>query len=96
MTDLNKDFIKETGFDIFSEIEDKYTVYTTEYVEWLEAKINYTRCSTQLKDKEAMSFDDWLEMNNYTQIKDAVFKDENGKKFKQTTLQIEYYNNISL
>jgi len=39
MTYLNNEFIKETGYDIFSVIEDRYAVYTTEYVEWLESKI---------------------------------------------------------
>ena len=46
---LNEQFEKETGLQ--SEMQDlKFGTwgYSQEYVEWLEAKINYTQCCTEL------------------------------------------------
>ena len=43
-----------------------FDYFKDEYVFWLEEQleaINYTRCSLQLKDKEVISFDDWLKDN---------------------------------
>lgn len=54
--------------------------------------INFTGSSMELKNKQVLSFDDWVDLNNYTQIKDAVYKDENNKEFEETFLQIEYFN----
>jgi hypothetical protein len=46
---LNEQFEKETGLQ--SEMQDlKFGTwgYSQEYVEWLEAKINYTQCCEEL------------------------------------------------
>ena len=43
--------------------------FTDEYVEWLEQivikKINYIPCCTELKDKEALTFGEWLRTKGY-------------------------------
>ena len=45
--------------------------------ELLEA-INYTRCCEELKDKKAMTFEEWVESEGYTEKWDGYFK--NGIK----------------
>ena len=46
---LNEQYKKETNLEVY--ILDPFTgdFDNTNYVEWLEAKINYTRCCTELK-----------------------------------------------
>mgnify|MGYP003626037055 CR=1 FL=1 len=39
------------------------------------AAINYTRCCTELKDKETISFEEWLFVNNYKKLFDYFVKD---------------------
>ena len=40
-----------------------------------EEAINYTRCCTELKDKETISFEEWLFVNNYKKLFDYFVKD---------------------
>tara|TARA_R110001632_G_scaffold183127_1_gene303237 strand:- start:24 stop:311 length:288 start_codon:yes stop_codon:yes gene_type:complete len=40
-----------------------------------ELAINYTRCCTELKDKETISFEEWLFVNNYKKLFDYFVKD---------------------
>lgn len=40
-------------------------------------KINYTRCSLQLKDEEEHDFKYWYTINRYTKIDDLTFKKGN-------------------
>ena len=49
---LSEEFEKETGLEYYEYLEEIGNLVPIEYVKWLEAKINYTRCSTQLKDNE--------------------------------------------
>jgi len=44
------------------------------YKEQLEA-INYTHSCTELKDKEVLSFEEWLFVNNYKKLFDYFVKD---------------------
>ena len=46
--DIKQIYREETDLDVYAEHSLNYANYTNEYVKWLEAKINYTRCSTQL------------------------------------------------
>jgi hypothetical protein len=55
---LSEEFEKETGKD--SEFQDlTYGTWgcSQDYVEWLEAKINYTRCCESVKDKYTHTFE---------------------------------------
>jgi len=52
--------------------------YTSDYVKWLEDKlvdnINYTRCCTELKDKEILNFEVWLKKEKITEVKEVYYK----------------------
>ncbi len=48
---LEEKFKKETGFDALKMYQIKEIGFSVDYVEWLEAKINYKHCCAQLKDK---------------------------------------------
>ena len=42
--DIKQIYREETDLDVYAEHSLNYANYTNEYVKWLEAKINYTRC----------------------------------------------------
>lgn len=44
-------------------------------VKKLNEAINYTHCCTELKDKEVLSFEEWLFVNNYKKLFDYFVKD---------------------
>jgi hypothetical protein len=48
--DIKQVYIDETELDVYTValMEQRVEHFSNEYVKWLEAKINYTRCSTQL------------------------------------------------
>lgn len=41
---LEQEFKEKVGFDAYENNQMQPKVYNESYVEWLEAKINYTRC----------------------------------------------------
>jgi hypothetical protein len=47
----------------------------TGVIEGMEKAINYTHCCTELKDKETISFEEWLFVNNYKKLFDYFVKD---------------------
>ena len=53
--DLQDQYRKESGFSIGTIHDIGTTYYSNDYVEWLEAKINFTDSSLQLR-KESKSF----------------------------------------
>ena len=58
---LKEQFEKETELNLiseYSEFKDEWSGdYSNDYVEWLESKINYTRCFTKLPIKKEIDFD---------------------------------------
>ena len=46
-----------------------------EFFNKLLAAINYTHSCTELKDKETISFEEWLFVNNYKKLFDYFVKD---------------------
>ena len=48
--DIKQVYREETELDVYAEHSLNYANYTNEYVKWLEAKINYTRCCTEFAD----------------------------------------------
>ena len=61
--DIKQIYREETELDVYTNVNlDDGFCFSNEYVKWLEAKINYTRCSTQLKDKKTMTFTEWIEL----------------------------------
>jgi hypothetical protein len=59
----------------------------------LKEAINYTRCCTELKGKEVISFDEWLRVNNYAKSNEAKYLDENANWFTEKQL-LKIYNDI--
>jgi hypothetical protein len=55
--------------------------------------INYSQCCTDLKDKEAPTFYEWLNLNNYAKSSEAKYLDENANCFTEKQL-LEMYNDI--
>ena len=56
----------------------------------LEKAINYTHSCTELKDKEVLSFEEWLFVNNYKKLFDYFVKD--SISFTESEL-MQIYNN---
>jgi hypothetical protein len=52
--------------------------------------INYTRCCTELKSKETITFEEWLFVNDYKKLFDYFVKD--SVSFTESEL-IQIYNN---
>lgn len=48
---LEQEFKEKVGFDAYENNQMQPKAYNESYVEWLEAKINYTRCCTELPNK---------------------------------------------
>ena len=68
---LEEQYKKETNLEAY-ELDTLNNGYDNfKYIKWLEAKINYTR----LKDKEIISFEEWLFVNNYKKLFDYFVKD---------------------
>jgi len=66
--------------------------YTDHYVNWLESKvlaINYTRCCTELKDRETPTFRDWLRINCEPTRNTKMFK--KGNRLMLNTELLEVY-----
>ena len=47
--DIKQIYREETDLEPYHKSYGDYGSYDDKYVKWLEAKINYTRCSTELK-----------------------------------------------
>ena len=63
--DIKQVYREEKNIDVYADFS-KEAGFSTAYVKWLEAKINYTRCCTELKGKQPMTFDEWINFNKYT------------------------------
>tara|TARA_R110000737_G_C14490401_1_gene470130 strand:- start:590 stop:892 length:303 start_codon:yes stop_codon:yes gene_type:complete len=86
---LKEQFEKETELNLiseYSEFKDEWSGdYSNDYVEWLEAKINYTRCCTELSGKKAPTFEEFINQFN-------LQMDEDGEYF----FDDEYFNGMGL
>ena len=47
--DIKQIYREETDLEPYHKSYGDYGSYDDKYVKWLEAKINYTRCCTELK-----------------------------------------------
>jgi hypothetical protein len=63
--------------------------------EELEA-INYTRSSTQLKDKNELTFGEWCEVNRYRKTKNGKYVDTQDLWFTEKALLKIYKLDIDL
>ena len=72
---------------------NKYNV--NNYTDFLEKKleaINYTHCSTQLKDKKTMTFTEWIESNKGYIINGDVFNEHDYQQNRNEL--VKRYNKI--
>ena len=86
---LRVKFNKETGM---------YAIkHKKEYTHWLEQElvnnINYTRCSTQLKDKKAFTFEDWLYKHQIKKI-DRLYFAKDGTEQEFNSLHRRYVQTL--
>ena len=87
--DLKQLYREETNQEPYQciEIENNFTRH---YVNWLEAKINYTRCcksdSEQLKDLEVLSFEEWQEQNQ------ELIRKSIGITGNEMTIELDLYS----
>ena len=56
--DIKQVYREETELDVYAEHSLNYANYTNEYVKWLEAKINYTRCCETLPCNYSEGYND--------------------------------------
>jgi len=49
--DIKQIYREETDLEPYHKSYGDYGSYNNKYVKWLEAKINHTRCCTQLKPR---------------------------------------------
>ena len=67
--------------------------YITELENKVEETINSAQCCEELKDKEVISFNEWLRVNNYAKSNEAKYLDENANWFTEKQL-LKMYNDI--
>lgn len=93
--DLKGKYKEETGFCVGAINDMSTTYYSDDYVEWLEAKINYTHSCKQLKEKEEIDFEEWLEKNyieENNQYKEIKGWDWGSKSFVRERYNREVLN----
>jgi hypothetical protein len=95
MIQIKEEKIAEMMFDIWHNSDSlKNPVMVGEYIaNKLKAAISVTRCCTELKDKKALTFDEWLNLNNYAKSSEAKYLDENANWFTEKQL-LKMYNDI--
>ena len=83
MTDLKEEFEQETrqgiGYKEGKEPAKNNGTYNDAYVEWLEAKINYTRCCDKLPNIESTEFRNWMTDNGYTDEQYGTMKKDDER-----------------
>jgi hypothetical protein len=58
--------------------------------------INYTRCCEELKDKEKISFDEWLKVEDIKMHQDGTFYISSERRYVELTFLINRYNSLNL
>jgi PleD family two-component response regulator len=58
--------------------------------------INYTRCCTELKDKEKISFDEWLRVEDIKKHQDGTFYISSERRYVELNFLINRYNSLNL
>jgi hypothetical protein len=85
----NKHLVALDGYKLDKNGNTKIEIFG---IEKLYEAINYTRCCTELKDKEAISFEDWLKVN-YVK-KDNIYLSKQSKSGWYTIREVKKEYNI--
>ena len=98
MITIKEEKIAEMMFDIWHESDKlKNPVMVGEYIaNKLKEAINYTRCCTELKDKEKISFDEWLRVEDIKMHQDGTFYISSERRYVELTFLINRYNSLNL
>jgi len=70
--DIKQVYREEKNIDVYADLS-KESGFSTAYVKWLEAKINYTRCCETVANKENKDFFKWVESEKIERISDFYF-----------------------
>jgi hypothetical protein len=89
---LKEQYKKETNLDIWTEAELDNQYYDNEYVEWLEAKINYTRCCDFLPNIDSNIFKTWYETHGYTTTLNNKLLEKDGSEYDLDNVFKHYCN----
>ena len=93
--DIKQIYREETDLEPYHKSYGDYGSYDDKYVKWLEAKINYTRCCTEFKDKPKLSFGDWKFSQGLRYMSDFTYKNAKGELFDADVVNNtynDYYN----
>ena len=93
--DIKQIYREETDLEPYHKSYGDYGSYDDKYVKWLEAKINYTRCCTELKDKPKLNFGDWKFSQGLRYMSDFTYKNAKGELFDADVVNNtynDYYN----
>ena len=91
-----EEFVNSKVSELNGLAPDKLTVikWLTDFASDEVKAINYTRCSTKLKDKKKPNFKEWLEMYNYKKVKTLFVA--HGKEYYYTEVYKQYQEWIKL
>jgi hypothetical protein len=94
--EIRKVIINEGMYDI----NNSTFIYTSQeidlIVDKLEAKINYTRCCNKLKEKEPITFLEWMELKNMKELMTNFYWDGINLKIYTTSELMRIYVKIVL
>ena len=78
--DIKQEFREEKNMDVYAmNVNDGS--FSNVYVKWLEAKINYTHCCTELKTvNEPLPYAEWKANLKMQKIEETIFKIGNDYK----------------
>jgi hypothetical protein len=78
--DIKQEFREEKNIDVYAmNVNDGS--FSNVYVKWLEAKINYTHCCTELKTvNEPLPYAEWKANLKMQKIEETIFKIGNDYK----------------
>jgi len=69
----------------------------TEIIKYAQKKaINYTRCCEELKSKEEITFNKWLEVNGYYYSSYRTYENADKQMVSQAELERKYKTELSL
>jgi hypothetical protein len=75
---------------------DELDLHINDVIEATEQAINYTHCCTELKDKEKISFEEWLRVEDIKKHQDGTFYISSERRYVELNFLINRYNSLNL
>ena len=93
--DIKQEFREAKNMDVYAmNVNDGS--FSNVYVKWLEAKINHTRCCTELKDEPKLNFGNWKFSQGLRYMSDFTYKNAKGKLFDAEVVNKKYNDYYNL